>query len=60
MEGPYEYVGADYWYKDTEAGGAFGWNTETGIGANLPQLESLKKMIPAEAEGTEKVPLGAS
>ena len=49
MEGPYEYVGADYWYKDTEAGGAFGWNTETGIGANLPQLESLKKMIPAES-----------
>ena len=49
MEGPYEYVGADYWYKDTEAGGAFGWNTETGIGANLPQLESLKKMIPEDA-----------
>ena len=49
MEGPYEYVGADYWYKDTEAGGAFGWNTETGIGLNLPQLESLKKMIPEEA-----------
>ena len=48
MEGPYEYVGADYWYKDTEAGGAFGWNTETGIGANLPQLESLKKMIPED------------
>ncbi len=49
MEGPYEYVGADYWYKDKEAGGAFGWNTETGIGANLPQLESLKKMIPEES-----------
>ena len=49
MEGPYEYVGPDYWYKDTEAGGAFGWNTETGIGANLPQLESLKKMIPEDA-----------
>ena len=49
MEGPYEYVGADYWYKDTEAGGAFGWNTETGIGANLPQLESLKRMIPEDA-----------
>ena len=49
MEGPYEFVGADYWYKDTEAGGAFGWNTETGIGANLPQLESLKKMIPEDA-----------
>ena len=49
MEGPYEYVAPDYWYKDTEAGGAFGWNTETGIGANLPQLESLKKMIPEES-----------
>jgi exo-1,4-beta-D-glucosaminidase len=48
MEGPYEYVGADYWYIDTEAGGAFGWNTETGIGANLPQLESLRRMIPEE------------
>ena len=49
MEGPYEYVAPDYWYKDTMAGGAFGWNTETGIGANLPQLESLKKMIPEES-----------
>ena len=49
MEGPYEWVGPDYWYKDTKAGGAFGWNTETGIGANLPQLESLKKMIPEES-----------
>jgi len=49
MEGPYEYVGPDYWFKDTGAGGAFGWNTETGIGANLPQLESLKRMIPEES-----------
>jgi exo-1,4-beta-D-glucosaminidase len=49
MEGPYEYVAPDYWYKDTGAGGAFGWNTETGIGANLPQLESLKRMIPEDA-----------
>ena len=49
MEGPYEYVGTDYWYKDKDAGGAFGWNTETGIGLNLPQLESLKRMIPEDA-----------
>ena len=46
MEGPYEYVGPDYWFFDTEAGGAFGFNTETGIGANLPQIESLRRMIP--------------
>jgi len=48
MEGPYEYVGPDYWYLDKKNGGAFGFNTETGIGANLPQLESLQRMIPAE------------
>ncbi len=49
MEGPYEYVAPDYWYLDRDAGGAFGWNTETGIGANLPQLESLRRMIPEDA-----------
>ena len=48
MAGPYEYIGPDYWYVDTRFGGAFGFNTETGIGANLPQMESLKKMIPQE------------
>lgn len=48
MAGPYEYVGPDYWYLDTNAGGAFGWNTETSIGAQIPQVESLRRMIPAE------------
>lgn len=47
MEGPYDFVAPDYWYIDRDCGGAFGFNTETGIGANLPQLESLKRMIPA-------------
>ena len=48
MAGPYEYVAPDYWYFDTKNGGAFGFNTETGIGANIPQVESLAKMIPAD------------
>ncbi len=48
MAGPYEYVGPDYWYKDTKAGGAYGWNTETGIGANIAQLESIRRMIPEQ------------
>ena len=48
MAGPYEYVGPDYWYLDTQNGGAFGFNTETGIGANIPQVESLMKMIPED------------
>lgn len=45
MEGPYEYVGPDYWYLDTHNGGAFGFNTETGIGANLPAIESIRRMV---------------
>lgn len=49
MAGPYEYVGPDYWYLDLEAGGAFGFNTETGVGMNIPQLPSLEKMIPADS-----------
>lgn len=48
MAGPYEYVGPDYWYIDEELGGAFGFNTETGIGLNMPQLSSIKKMIPED------------
>lgn len=48
MNGPYEYVGPSYWYTDTANGGAFGFNTETGPGPQIPVLESLKKMIPAD------------
>lgn len=45
MEGPYDYVGPAYWYAQEAPGGAFGFNTETGIGAQIPQKESLKRMI---------------
>lgn len=46
MAGPYEYVAPNYWYSDKAPGGAFGFNTETGIGAQLPVIESIRKMIP--------------
>ena len=49
MRGPYDYVPPDYWYIDTAYGGAFGFNTETGPGPQVPVLESLKKMIPADS-----------
>ncbi|MCL1937940.1 MAG: glycoside hydrolase family 2 [Candidatus Azobacteroides sp.] len=49
MNGPYEYVGPNYWYEDRRWGGAYGFNTETGIGAQLPILESIKKFIPESA-----------
>ena len=37
-----------YWFTDTNFGGAYGFNTETGPGAQVPQIESLKKMIPKD------------
>ena len=48
MEGPYEYVGPDYWYVDTRLGGAYGFNTETGIGLNMPQKENVRRMVGEE------------
>ncbi|MGB9893302.1 MAG: glycoside hydrolase family 2 TIM barrel-domain containing protein, partial [Candidatus Saccharicenans sp.] len=49
MNGPYDWVPPNYWYEDKKNGGAFGFNTETGPGPQVPVLESLKKMIPEEA-----------
>lgn len=49
MRGPYDYVPPDYWYIDTTYGGAFGFNTETGPGPQIPVLESLQKMIPKDS-----------
>ena len=48
MNGPYEYVGPGYWYEDRKFGGAYGFNSETGIGAQLPVYESILKMIPQD------------
>ncbi|MBD5220090.1 MAG: glycoside hydrolase family 2 [Bacteroidales bacterium] len=45
MAGPYEYVAPNYWYSPEAPGGAFGWNTETGIGAQLPQRESVIRTV---------------
>lgn len=48
MEGPYAYVPPVYWYSDSIKGGAYGFNTETGPGAQLPLLQSLIKMLSPE------------
>ncbi|MBI1753802.1 MAG: glycoside hydrolase family 2 [Acidobacteria bacterium] len=47
MLGPYDYVTPNYWFENTTRGGAYGFNTETGPGPQIPPLASLKKMIPA-------------
>ncbi len=46
MSGPYEYVPPMYWYTDTKAGGAFGFNTETSPGPAIPPVDSLRRMVP--------------
>ncbi len=48
MLGPYAYTPPIYWYTDKNFGGAYGFNTETCPGANVPPLESIKKMIPPD------------
>jgi exo-1,4-beta-D-glucosaminidase len=46
MTGPYEYEPPVYWLADKEAGGAYGFNTETSPGPAIPPLESIQRFIP--------------
>ena len=48
MLGPYNYVTPNFWFEDRTHGGAWGFNTETGPGPQVPPLASLKKMLPAD------------
>jgi exo-1,4-beta-D-glucosaminidase len=48
MTGPYDYVPPIYWYVDRRYGGAFGFNSETGPGAAVPNVESLKAFLPPD------------
>ncbi|HDT13074.1 MAG TPA: glycoside hydrolase family 2, partial [Candidatus Aminicenantes bacterium] len=48
MLGPYDYVPPVYWYVDKTHGGAYGFNTESGPGPQVPPLESLRRMIPED------------
>jgi len=48
MLGPYDWVPPVYWYTDTLYGGAYGFNTETGPGPQIPPVESIQKMLPEE------------
>jgi exo-1,4-beta-D-glucosaminidase len=48
MTGPYEYVPPMYWLVDSQAGGAWGYNTETSPGPAIPPKDSLRRFIPKE------------
>jgi len=47
-DGPYEYVPPVYWLADTQAGGAYGYNTETSPGPAIPLRESLEELHPQD------------
>lgn len=50
MSGPYDYVPPEYWYLDKDKeGGAFGFNTETGPGAAVPDVESIQRTLPKKS-----------
>ncbi len=49
MLGPYAYTPPVYWFTDTLLGGAYGFNTETCPGPNIPPAASLRKMFPEKA-----------
>ncbi|MHB1059176.1 MAG: glycosyl hydrolase 2 galactose-binding domain-containing protein [Rhodanobacter sp.] len=56
MTGPYAWVPPAYWYAD-KLGGAFGFNSETSAGADIPRLEDLTRMLsPQELEALWRHP----
>ncbi len=48
MSGPYEWVPPSYWLLDKTRGGAFGFATEISPGPDVPPVESIKMMLPAD------------
>ncbi len=45
MPGPYDWVPPSYWLEDKAHGGAFGFNSETGPGAAIAELETLRGFL---------------
>ena len=48
MSGPYQYVPPMYWDTDTQAGGAYCFNTETSAGPAIPPVETLRRILPKD------------
>lgn len=56
MSGPYAWVPPDYWYAD-KVGGAFGFNSETSAGVDIPRLSTLRNMLaPRDLEALWRDP----
>lgn len=60
-EGPYNYAPPSYWWNNTQemnlggdftnAGGAFGYDTETGNGNTIPTTDSLNRFLTPTEQG---------
>lgn len=51
MTGPYDWVPPAYWYDTahSDSGGAWGFNSETSAGPDIPTLDTLNRMMtPSE------------
>ena len=50
MPGPYDWVAPSYWMLDTDNGGGFGFNSESGPGPAVPELETLLSVLTADQQ----------
>jgi len=51
MTGPYDWVPPNYWYNKRE-GGAFGFNSETSAGPDIPTMDTLRRMMTSSELNT--------
>jgi exo-1,4-beta-D-glucosaminidase len=47
MTGPYDWIPPNYWYdkSHTDGGGAWGFNSETSAGPDVPTMDTLNRMM---------------
>ncbi|GAA2360087.1 glycosyl hydrolase 2 galactose-binding domain-containing protein [Dactylosporangium salmoneum] len=47
MTGPYDWIPPNYWYDKahSDSGGAWGFNSETGAGPDVPTMDTLRRMM---------------
>ena len=53
MNGPYDWIPPNYWYDKAhgDSGGAWGFNSETSAGPDIPTIDTLQRMLtPAELD----------
>jgi exo-1,4-beta-D-glucosaminidase len=54
MNGPYDWIPPNYWYDNAhnDGGGAWGFNSETSAGPDIPTMDTLNRMMSASELNT--------